>query len=247
MMKFSYDAAWQDLSQLARAHADILLVITGVFLFLPMFAQALFITPPQVTQFDAAAMQVFLGYFRENFIPLFGVRLVTLIGAGVLLAVLLAPDQPTVGSAISRAGRLLPTLFLADILMQLMMVGGFIALIIPGLYLTARMAVTPAAIMSEQISNPVRAMGRSFALTQGLGWRIFGLLAIVTILVWIASAAFVAVVGIITQLLLPDEATKIASDLLSAAASTALTLAVTLLSAAIYRQILAIKAEGGQA
>ena len=126
MMKFSYDAAWQDLSQLARAHADILLVITGVFLFLPMFAQALFITPPQVTQFDAAAMQVFLGYFRENFIPLFGVRLATLIGAGVLLAVLLAPDQPTVGSAISRAGRLLPTLFLADILMQLMMVGGFI-------------------------------------------------------------------------------------------------------------------------
>jgi hypothetical protein len=243
MMKFSYDAAWQDLSQLARAHADILLVITGVFLFLPMFAQALFITPPQVTQFDAVAMQVFIGYFRENFIPLFGVRLVTLIGA----AVLLAPDQPTVGSAISRAGRLLPTLFLADILMQLMMVGGFIALIIPGLYLTARMAVTPAAIMSEQISNPVRAIGRSFALTQGLGWRIFGLLAIVTILVWIASAAFVAVVGIITQLLLPDEATKIASDLLSAAASTALTLAVTLLSAAIYRQILAIKAEGGQA
>lgn len=246
-MKFSYDAAWQDLSQLMRAHADILSVITGVFLFLPMFAQALFFAPPQVTQFDAAAMQVFLDYYRQNFAPLFGLRLVTLIGTGALLALLLAPDQPTVGSAIGHAGRLLPTLFLADILMQLLMVAGLIALIIPGLYLIARMAVTPAAIMSEQIGNPVRAIRRSFALTQGLGWRIFGVLAIVTILVWIASAAFVAVVGIITQLLLPDGATKIASDLLSAAASTALTLSFTLLSAAIYRQIVAIKTEGGQA
>lgn len=246
-MKFSYDAAWQDLSQLMRAHADILLVITGALLFLPMFAQALFLAPPKVSQFDAAAMEVFLGYFRENFVPLLGIRLVTLIGSGALLALLLAPDQPTVGSAISRAGRLLPTLFLADILMQLVMVGGFIALIIPGLYLTARMAVTPASIMSEQIGNPFRAIGRSFALTTGIGWRVFGLLAIVTILVWIASAAFVAVVGIITQLLMPDDAAKIAADVLSAAASTALTLAVTLLSAAIYRQLTRAQTEGGQA
>jgi len=121
--------------------------------------------------------------------------------------------------------------------MQLMMVAGFVALIIPGFYLTARMAVTSAAIMSEQISNPLRAIGRSFALTRGIGWRIFGLLAIVTILVWIASAAIVAVVGIITQLFLPDATAKIAVELLSAASSTAVTLAVTLLSAAIYRQI----------
>ena len=236
-MKFSYDAAWQDLSQLARAHADILLVITGVFLFLPMFAQALFFAPPQVSQFDGAGMQVFLDYYRQNFAPLFGLRLVTLIGTGALLALLLAPDQPTVGSAIGRAGRLLPTLFLADILMQLLMVAGLIALIIPGLYLIARMAVTPAAIMSEQISNPVRAIGRSFALTKGIGWRVFALLAISLILVFIASAAFVAVVGIISQLLLPDAAAKIAVELLSAVSSTALTLAVTLLSAAVYRQI----------
>jgi hypothetical protein len=236
-MKFSYDAAWQDLSLLMRAHADVLLVIAGAFLFLPMFAQSLFFSPPQVTQFDAAAMQIFLSYFRENFLALLGIRLVTLIGTGALLALLLASDQPTVGNSISRAGRLLPTLFLADFLMQLMMVAGFVALIIPGFYLTARMAVTSAAIMSEQISNPLRAIGRSFALTRGIGWRIFGLLAIVTILVWIASAAIVAVVGIITQLFLPDATAKIAVELLSAASSTALTLVVTLLSAAIYRQI----------
>jgi len=247
MKKFSYDAAWQDLSQLVRAYADILLVITGVFLFLPMFAQALFFAPPQASQFDMAAIQVFLEYYRQNFLPLFGLRLVTLIGAGALLALLLAPDQPTVGSAISRAGRLLPTLFIADILMQLVTVGGFIALIIPGLYLIARMAVTPAAIMSEQISNPVRAIGRSFALTQGVGWRIFGLLAIVTILVGIASSAIVVVVGIITQLLLPEASAKIADDLLSAASSTAMSLAITLFSAAVYRQILATRTEGGQA
>jgi len=243
-MKFSYDAAWQNLSQLMRAHVDVLLVITGVFLFLPMFAQALFFAPPQVTQFDSAALQVFLEYYRQNFLPLFGLRLVTLIGTGALLALLLAPDQPTVGSAISRAGRLLPTLFLADILMQLMALAGLIALIIPGLYLIARMAVTPAAIMSEQISNPVRAIGRSFALTTGIGWRVFGLLAIALILVFIASAAFVAVVGIITQLLLPDAAAKIAAELLSAASSTALTLAVTLVSAAIYRQVLTLQTDG---
>ncbi len=243
-MKFSYDAAWQDMSHLMRSHADILLVITGVFLFLPMFAQALFFAPPQITQFDAAAMQVFVDYYRANFVPLLGLRLVTLIGTGALLALLLAPDHPTVGGAISRAGRLLPTLFVADVLMQLIMGLGLIALIIPGLYLIARMAVTAPAIMSERIGNPVHAIGRSLALTKDIGWRIFGLLAIVMILTGIASAAFVAVVGVITQLLLPDNGAKIAAELLSAVSPTALSLAVTLVSAAIYRHIQAPQAEG---
>ena len=45
-MKLSYDAIWQDILAMLKAHADIILVVAGAFMFLPTLAQAIYLAPP---------------------------------------------------------------------------------------------------------------------------------------------------------------------------------------------------------
>lgn len=236
-MKLSYDAIWQDMLAMLKAHADIIWVVAGAFLFLPTLAQAIYLPPPPMKGIDQASMQQMALYYETNIIPLISLRLVTLLGTGTLLALFLHPSRPTVGSAIAAAARMLPTLFFVSLIEQLMMIGGFFLFIIPGLYVVARTIVSGAAVMAEEINNPVRGIRRSFQLTQGLGWQMFGLIAILVVVAWIATAALTAIIGIPTQLLLPDEGALVARNVLSAISPTALMLVFVLLSASFYRAL----------
>lgn len=235
-MKLSYDATWQDSVRLLRAHWDMVAALAGVFILLPALAQTLYVTAPVITKWDAAAIDGLQAYFVENFPVLFGVRLATLIGAGALLTLFVGPRNLSVGDAILRAVRLLPSLLLADILVQIICAIGLIALIIPGLYLIARTVLSQAAMMAEGIANPLRAIGRSFDLTRGMGWQILGLILIVMIAAWITISAAMAVLGVVSELLLPEAATAMARALFSALSSTVLTVTFILLSAGIFRQ-----------
>lgn len=240
-MKLSYDATWQHIALMLRAHADIILVMMGVFVLLPALAQMLYFPPPALTHFSAAAIEAFLAYYQSHFLPIFVIRLVTLLGTGALLALLLCADRPTVGEAIGRAGRLLPTLLLVDVLSQILIAFGLIALLLPGLYLMARLALAAPVVMSEAVSNPLTALRRSFTLTDKIGWQVFGLIAIIMIVVWIAVSAMLTVLGVMTELLLPEGAVHIARAVLGALNPTLLLLASTLLSAGLYRQIIGLK------
>ena len=90
-MKLSYDAIWQDMVAMMKAHAEIILVVAGVFLFLPMLAQSFYLPPPMMERFDLPSMQALVAYYQDNLIALLGLRLLTLLGAGTLLALFLSP------------------------------------------------------------------------------------------------------------------------------------------------------------
>ncbi|MFM7027919.1 MAG: hypothetical protein ACKOXK_04490 [Chakrabartia sp.] len=240
-MKISYDACWQTMTGMMRAHADILLVVAGAFLFLPMLAQAIYLPPPAPTSADIAALEGLLDFYRANFLPFFLVRLITLAGTACLLALLLAPDRPTVADSIRRATLLLPSLLLADILVQLLVGLGMIALLLPGLYLLGRTALTMPAMVAERITNPLRAIQRSFQLTDRAGWSILGLILVIMIVAWIATFAAVTVVGVVLQLLLPTGAARLSVEVLQALQPAVLTMIYALLGAAIYRQVMAFK------
>lgn len=240
-MKLSYDAIWQDMLAMLKAHADIIWVVAGAFLFLPTLAQAIYLPPPPMKGFDETSIQQMALYYETNIIPLLSLRLVTLLGTGALLSLFLHPSRPTVGGAIGAAARLLPTLFFVSLIEQLMMIGGMLLFIIPGLYVVARTMVSDASVMAEDISNPLRGIGRSFDLTRGLGWQLFGLIAILVVVTWIATAALTAIIGIPTQLLLPEGGALIARNVLSALTPTALMLVFILLSASFYRALSAAR------
>lgn len=51
---------------------------------------------------------------------------------------------------------------------------GLALLIVPGIYLLIRLRLAVAAVMLED-SGPIEALGRSFDLTNGHGWTVFGI------------------------------------------------------------------------
>ena len=60
---------------------------------------------------------------------------------------------------------------------------GFVALIIPGIFLACRLAFVSYLVMDKNL-DPIRAVEESWRMTQGHGWTIFGL-ALVSIFIFI--------------------------------------------------------------
>ena len=91
------------------------------------------------------------------------------------------------------ARRALPALGLS-ILYILGLFFGFIALVIPAIFLAVRWSVAWPALVLER-RGPIAALGRSWHLVSGFWWKCFGTLLIAYLLLIVVSIAFGAVIG----------------------------------------------------
>ena len=119
------------------------------------------------------------------------------------------------------AGRFVP-LIVAYIVVLLILIPGFIALIIPGIWLAVKLSMTFPAVVCEK-AGPFRAIGRSWALTKDNWWRVFGALLVVFILLFVITIALGGVLG----------AVLLSSDTMSEVAFAILTTLIGLLISAI--------------
>lgn len=137
------------------------------------------------------------GYDAEEFFLTSGVAysivgpLVTwpLITAGHIHAVRSAGEgaEPRAGSSLSEAGAVFPKVLGALILVTLAIIAGSIALIIPGIYVAIRLAVTLQAVVAEG-HGPTDAMSRSWELVKGNWWRVIGITTVLFLLAYIIAA-----------------------------------------------------------
>jgi hypothetical protein len=103
-------------------------------------------------------------------------------------------ERPSIGESLSfAAGRVLPLLLLA-FLFFLGLIPAFIALIIPGIWLSVAWSLSYPALMSEGL-GPVEALGRSFRLVKGRWWPTFGALLVMYVLVAVISGILGAILG----------------------------------------------------
>jgi len=101
----------------------------------------------------------------------FFVALLFSVGATVLaVAEIYSGHRPTIRGSFrlvrGKAGAIFGVMFLS----LLIMIAGFIALVIPGIYLMCRIPVATAATVVEDL-GPVDGIGRSFGLTRGFAGR----------------------------------------------------------------------------
>jgi hypothetical protein len=124
----------------------------------------------------------------------FGALLLMLILVGVAQAATVAAvsdlflgRQTTVGEAYARAkGKILTVL--AIMIMTALAAGvGFLFLIVPGIYLACRFALSVPASVVEQ-ESPVPSIERSMELSKGHAGQIFLLLLLVTVLTYVVTA-----------------------------------------------------------
>lgn len=119
------------------------------------------------------------------------VALVTPFIVAMQIQVLLrlgAGERPVISDVIARGLRTLPVVAAADIVASLIAFAGLFFFVIPGLLAAVRLAVSAPAAASERVSWP-DAIRRSFSLTRGNAWRVFGLILIEDVLIYLVAAA----------------------------------------------------------
>ena len=89
--------------------------------------------------------------------------------------------------------RLLP-LMVAYIVLSIVVGVSALFLLIPAIFLAVKWSVTFAAIVAER-AGPFRSMGRSWGLTRGHWWRVFGTLLVVALISLVLYLAVVAGLG----------------------------------------------------
>lgn len=237
--RFSPSAAWDEVGAILRGETRLLIAIAGVFFLLPTVLLGL-VMP------DMEAVTSFTEMFallRPHLHWLLLASLVQYIGQLAIMVLLLSPERSTVGAAIGEGFRLLPYYFLLTVCANIAIGLGLLLLIVPGLWLLARLSASGPVLVAEPARWPFPVIARSFALTRGSALRIFAFLFIVGVIYLLISlvARFVlgALFGAVGLGMGEAEAGATLLSILLGIVNAAGITVFTLMGVAIYRQLAA--------
>lgn len=243
-MTFSYNAVWDDTVGLLRRHAPLLAAIAGVFIFLPGLLVNHFFPKPQPPLSDFQEyMRIMVQYLRDHSLWLVLESFLTMTGTAAMLRLVFATGT-TVGAAILFGAALLPVYSILIVATNLIVAAGLILLIVPGLYLWGRLFPASAAMVAENLRNPLAALRRSFAITSGHGWAVLGLYLIVNLCGLVLISAILWVVGILLLAVAGQHIGGLLAMVLACAFAAGLATLLTVLSAAVYRALTTSLAKG---
>lgn len=271
-MKFDMGRAWNDAVALLRANGQVVAIIAGVFFFLPYLALMLLL-PESVAGVEAqvagerdagAALQAVSTLYARIWWQIILVTLLTAIGMLGLLALLTDRGRPTVGEALkSGVAYFLPYLG-AQILMVLLFfvlilvgaaigsIGGAaigalvgIVALVAAIYVYVKFSLVIPVIVVERIANPVRALGRSWALTKGNSVRLFLFYLLLLIALLVIAIVIGLVVGLLGALAGPSSASLLGAIVNSGINALGIAIYLAVL-AAIHRQLSGGSPEAGE-
>lgn len=232
-------AAARDAWRRWKAERETIVAIAGPFVFLPMFAWLLLVpepyAPPGATGDQKTA--IILEWIAEHGHWLVLRLSFELFATVAVLSIFLGRDHRTVGELLRRSLGALP-LFVAAVVSSWGFVAmGFLAFVIPSLYVYGRVALTGPVLVAEPGVGVIGAITRSVALTHGNGWRVFALLAVPLF----AGLLALQLLGTIDQAMRAANAVNPVArsivDGLAAVVATASGLARVLLQVSLYRRL----------
>ncbi|MCW2368676.1 hypothetical protein [Sphingobium sp. B11D3D] len=247
MSRIDLAAIWDDAKQMGAANRDILGAVAGMFMFLPALVAEQLVKQPEPLAENATndMMLARLTQYAElNWPVLLAFAAISSFAVLAMHALLLRGERPTVREALVMALPVLPGFFLANLLQGLGAMGGFMLFILPGCYLIGRLALIAPVAAAESQRNPLTILQRSAALTRGNGWRVFGVLGLIFIMMIVLGVVLTSVVGVVAELLLPADIADLLIAMVSALVETARTVLVVLICAALYRATAGAPAAG---
>lgn len=256
-MKLDMNLAWRDATAMIGANREVLLIVAGIFFFLPGLAMT-FAMPDFASALEnQQQMERLVMEFYSGFWWLFLITFVAqIVGYLTLLNLLSTDSKPTVGEALrAGVGGLLPaigaylilTFGLGVIAAVLVGVGAatgngvvagicFAAVFLLMVYAMIKSSLTGATIAIERIGNPVRALRRSWQLTKGNSSRLF-IFFVLIMLVYFVASILVGVVFSVVFLALGPTVGVITSGIASGIVSAIATLVFVAAIAATHRQL----------
>jgi hypothetical protein len=259
MAKLDMGRAWVQATGMIGANRDLVGVLAGLFLFIPMFVivYALFTSGIDLSgggggqpnpERVAAEVNAFL---VANWWALLLAIIGQLCGSIAILALLGDPDRPTVREALGMVPRMfLPVLgvqvlvgvltqlpsFLAGLLPEV--VAGALGLVVLPLtiYLTIKFTLTTAMVVLGHQRNPIEAMRGSWLLTKGNSLRLFGFFAMLLLLAAVIGLILLLVIGLVLSAA-GERAALIGNAAIFALLLTVFYTMSFALTASIYRQL----------
>lgn len=179
--------------QVFKAHVDVLLTLALV-LVAPvtllvdgvwgrMLADGLDAKPSPASQAVSAALSVFL------VLPL-----VTAAGALLVQGLGRGEAPADVRSALGAAARVFPRVLAAEMLYAVVVIGGLILFIVPGIWLGIRCYFAAQAAALDGL-GPAPAMRQSAEVVQGAWWRTLGCLVLTGLMLGFTAEVATAIVG----------------------------------------------------
>ena len=227
VMKLDLNAAWDQAVRLIAANREVMLVLGGVFFFLPY---VLFLLLAPMPDFAAVAgpsgentpalRSAMSGFLADYWWAILLLTLVQTLGAIAVMAVIGDPTRPTVRAAMQRGAAYLLPNFGAQLLTSLAaMLVLFVALFVGKLsgskpviatlsvfslpviiWLLTRLSLSGAAIAIELLANPLTALRRSWRLTAGNGLRLVAFYLLLFLAFFVILQVLGLIVGVFTAL-----------------------------------------------
>lgn len=258
MTKLDSNAAWKEASGQVSANRDVFLALAGVFFVLPSLALTVIGGEPEIVPgMKPEQITAAFGAFLAGAWWLIALSLILQV-SGMLAILTLMRDRsrPTVSEAIGGAMQGLLPYLAATLLFAiafgligavLIGIGGAIAPALAaaalllvmgfGIYASVRLILIAPVIAVEGERNPFTALRRSWSLTQGQFWRIFGFLALVVILFAVVLGVISLLVGVVLAIFTAGETQRVLGALVSSAMTAVLVVYLTGIYSAIHRQL----------
>lgn len=233
-MKFDMGRAWSEAARLVGENRQVVLIVAGVFFFLPYVA-LMMVMGDQMAAIEAgaqsgngdpeAAMEALLSFYGSIWWLVALIAIVQYIGMLGLLALLRDRSRPTVGEALKIGATCFPSYFVAQILVTLAMgslilvpfalgaagsataaVLAGIVLIVAAVYIFTKFSLAAPVIVIERVLNPLTALGRSWRLTKGNSVRLFLFYFLLIVAILVVGMVVSMVVGLMFALAGPEAA-----------------------------------------
>jgi hypothetical protein len=223
-------AIWQGIMAALRQDFATLFAVVAPFTLLVSMAIELFGPSPPTTLADFTP--------RVVVVLLLVPAIIGAVGQLALTWLLLTPGG-TPRQALAQAARAVPVYLLSVVIVSPLTTLGLLLLIVPGVYLFARLFLVAPLVVGEGL-GAMAAIRRSLALTSSHGWAICGFLLLAVLFVIgisvVASGIGAALAVVLTALGLKSVGGFVTA-LVAAVMSTLVTMAGAAAATVIYRQL----------
>lgn len=258
MQSLSIDRAWNETRTRVFANSALLWPIAFALLALPTVIVQALVIQPRAARFEASGGTDFAAFSGPWILWLLPVFAATIVGT-IAILVLTNRSGVSVGEALQAGIRRAPVLFLASLLLGIVVgIGGgilatiFVAIlgqagigltvlvIIPiAIFIAVRfILVSPAA--ASETGGPVSVLRRSWALTRGHFWRLFGMILLLAVVSFVVALFVTVLFGIIVGLATggePGPIARILTLLVGGLVNAVISVLFTVMIGRIYAQL----------
>jgi hypothetical protein len=184
----------------AKLIVIVAIVVVPLALLSALFTDVIFDPTAEIVNVNGVPTLENVGFFTALIAGAIGAVIAFLMGFVLQAAVTRAAAQAVIGDPVDaeasyRYGfKRLGSVILVSLLVGLILLGGFILLIIPGIIFLVFLAVTIPALVVEN-KRGTDALGRSWNLVKGAFWHVLGTIVVAGIIVSVVSAIIGAIGG----------------------------------------------------